>query len=583
VGFNFTETGRGGDTNFGTAGGNPIASLLLGYADSGSLDTIRFIGQQFPYFAGYVQDDWRASRKLTMNLGVRWETQLPATGLNDNWSDFGPTTPNPAANNIPGAVLFAGSGAGRVGSRTLADSYFKAFGPRFGFAYQANEKTVIRGGAGISYGAITSVSGSTHNMGFTLTQSFSNSNNGITPTFTLAQGLPAWTAPPFVNPSVSNGANVAWYQGREGTRPPENFSVNLSIQRQLSSSMVLEASYNGVMGMHLQTGLLQYNQINPADIQKYGINVLTSSITSAAAAAAGVTAPFPGFAALWGSRGTVAQALKPFPQYANIDTTAGGGDHSGHSTYHAGILKLERRLSNGLTMQTSYVFSKILTDSDSYWPGSYAADFFNRGLEKSIGQFDVTHNFKMSVVYDLPFGKGKPWLSHGAAAFALGGWRASGIAGYSSGTPIGVSTSYTLPIFNGRTPAYVTSYDGWRAPTQGGSFDPSKDLFFVPYGTGPFPLQGTGTALNGLGNETRYNPKVRYFPNYNENVSIAKTFPIKEKFRIDIRAEAFNVFNRVRFGTGSTQLQSTTFGKLTSNSDLLNTPRQMQLAAKLYF
>jgi hypothetical protein len=545
--FSFTETGRGGDTNFGTAGGNPFASLLLGYADSGSLDTIRFIGQQFPYFAGYVQDDWRVSRKLTVNYGVRWENQLPSTGLNDAWSDFSPTTPNPAANNIPGAVIFAGSGTGRIGSRTLADSYYKAFGPRFGFAYQANEKTVIRGGAGISYGAIASVTGSTHNMGFTLTQSFNNSNNGITPTFTLAQGLPPWTAPPFINPSVSNGASVSWYQGREGTRPPEDFSINLSIQRQLSSSMVLEASYNGVMGSHLQTGLLQYNQINPIYLKTLGTSVLTSSITSPAAIA------------------------------------AGGGDHSGHSTYHAAIVKLERRFSSGMTFQTSYVFSKILTDSDSYWPGSAAADFYNRGLEKSIGQYDVTHNFKMSIVYDLPFGKGKPWLNHGAAAFALGGWRLSGIAGYSSGQPIGVGTSYSLPINNGRTPAYVSSYDGWRAPTQNGSFDPSVDSFFVPYGSGPFPLQGTGTALNGLGNETRYNPKVRLFPNLNENLSIAKSFPLKEKIRIDIRAEAFNVFNRVRFGTGSTQLQSTTFGKLTSNGDLLNTPRQMQLAAKLYF
>ncbi len=583
VSFNFTGTGRGGDTNFSTAGGNPFASLLLGRADSGSLDTIRFIGQQFPYFAGYVQDDWRVSRKLTMNLGVRWETQMPTTGLEDRWSDFSPTTPNPAASNIPGAVLFAGSGTGRVGSRTLADSYYKAFGPRFGFAYSMNEKTVIRGGAGISYGAISAVTGSTHNMGFTLSQTFSNSSNGITPTFTLAQGLPPWTAPPFVNPSVSNGANVAWYQGREGTRPPENFSVNLSIQRQLSSSMVLEASYNGVMGAHLQTGLLASNQLNPIYLQKYGTSVLTSSITSPAAVAAGVTAPFANFSSLWGSRGTVAQALRPFPQYSNIDTAGGGGDHSGHSTYHAGIVKLERRLSSGLTLQTSYVFSKILTDSDSYWPGSSAADFYNRGLEKSIGQFDVTHNFKMSVVYDLPFGKSKQWLSHGPGALALGGWRLSAVAAYSSGQPVGVGTSYSLPIFSGRGVPYVSSYDGWRAPTQNGRFDPFKDNFFVPYGSSPFPIQGTGTALNGVGNETRYNPKVRLFPNLSENLSIAKSFPIREKVHLDIRAEAFNVLNRVRFGTGSTQLQSTTFGKLTSNGDLLNTPRQIQLAAKLYF
>jgi hypothetical protein len=583
VGFNFTETGRGGDTNFATAGGNPFASLLLGYADSGSLDTVRFIGQQFGYFAGYIQDDWRITPKLTINPGIRYEVQMPTTGLDDRWSDFSPTTPNPAANNIPGAVLFAGSGDGRVGSRTLADSYYKAFGPRFGFAYQMNEKTVVRGGAGISYAPIMSVTGSTHNMGFTLTQSFSNSNNGITPTFTLAQGLPAWTAPPFVNPSVSNGANVAWYQGHEGTRPPQDYSFNISIQRQVSASTVVDVAYNGVMGAHLQSGNLQYNQINPIYLSKLGIPVLTSSITSAAAAAAGVFAPYPGFVAQWGSRGTVAQALKPFPQYANIDTAAGGGDHSGHSTYHAAIVKLDRRFAKGFTLTTSYVFSKILTDSDSYWPGSFAADFYNRGLEKSIGSYDVTHNFKWATVYELPIGKGKQWLSHGAASYLLGNWRVAASGGYSSGQPIGVGTSYTLPIFNGRTPAYVSSYDGWRAQTVGSKFDPSVDNFFVPYGTGPFPLQGTGTALNGLGNETRNNPKVRQFANLNENLSVTKTFPMREKVRLDVRVEAFNVLNRVRFGTGSTQLQSTTFGKLTSNGDLLNTPRQLQMAAKLYF
>src|SRR4029077_7420764 len=166
------------------------------------------------------------------------------------------------------AVIFAGSGPGREGSRNLADSYYRAFGPRLGFAYSWNSKTVIRGGAGVSYAAIQTVTGSTHNMGFTLTQTFPNASNGIQPSFTLAQGLPPWTAPPFVNPSVSNGANVAWYQGREGTRPPEDFSINLAIQRQLASSMVMEASYNGVMGAHLQTGLLAYNQINPLYIQK---------------------------------------------------------------------------------------------------------------------------------------------------------------------------------------------------------------------------------------------------------------------------------------------------------------------------
>jgi hypothetical protein len=584
--FSFTETGRGGDTNFATAGGNPFASLLLGWADAGQIDTIRFIGQQWPYFAGYFQDDWRVSSKLTLNLGIRWETTLPPTGLEDRWSDFSPTRPNPAANGIPGALIYAGSGPGREGTRTLADSYFKAFGPHVGFAFTLNNKTVVRGSYSLAYGAITTVTGSTHQRGFTLTYNPTNGSNGVQPTFILSQGFPAWKAPPFIDPSFSNADSMPWWQGREATRPPEMHNFNFSIQRQLSPSTVLEGSYNAVLGTHLQANLLGYNQVNPIYLAKYGSALLNSAIDSPAAIAAGITAPFPGFSALWGSRATVAQALRPFPQYNNIDTASGGGDHSGHSTYHAAIIRLEKRYSNGLQFQTSYVFSKILTDADSYWQANdfaRGADHYNRRLEKSIGAFDVTHNFKLGLVYEPPFGKGKRWLNHGAAAVALGGWRVSSTQYYASGLPISLSTTLTQPLFAGRNIPYITSYDGWRAPTAHGSFDPSVDTFLVAYGTGPFPLQGAGTPYTGFGNATRYNPKVRQFPNYNENVSVAKSFPLREKMHLDFRAEAFNALNRVRFGTGSTSLQSQSFGRLTSNGDLLNSPRQIQLALKLYW
>ncbi len=187
----------------------------------------------------------------------------------------------------------------------------------------------------------------------------------------------------------------------------------------------------------------------------------------------------------------------------------------------------------------------------------YAADFFSRGLEKSIGQYDVTHDVKFATVYDMPFGKGRTYLTKGPAAWVLGNWRVSSINLYASGIPVAIATTQTLPIYatgdqgNTRVPPYITSYTGWQ-PSYSGSFDPSKTNFFVPYGTGPFPLQGSGTALNAIGNDTRFNPKLRFFPNLNENMSLTKTIPIKEKMRLEFRAEAFNVFNRVRFGTGST-------------------------------
>ena len=590
IGFSYQETGVPGGSN-PNAGGNAFASFLLGLADSGQIDTIRFIGQQFPYYGGYVQDDWRVSSKLVLNFGLRYDINLPPTGLNDRWADFGPTTPNPAAGGIPGAVLFAGSCNGCVGTRQLADIWSKGFGPHIGFAYSKDTKTVVRGSYARSYGSNVSVSGSTHNMGFTLTQTFSNSSSGILPTYTVDQGMPPWTAPPFINPSVSNGASVSWFQGNETTKLPAFDNFNLSIQRQLGSSMVGEIGYNGVLGSHLQTQLLSYNQISPSYLTAFGtvaqsITVLNSLVGSATANAAGIKAPFPGFNALWGSRATVAQALRPYPQYTNIDTYSGEGDHSGHSTYHAVLVKFSKRMTAGLTFTASYVFSKILTDSDTAWGGGYAADLFNRGLEKSIGGFDVTHDFKFGGVYELPFGKGQRFMTSGPGNWIFGGWRLSSINVYDSGTPVGVGTALTLPIYasgqGGRIPPYVTSYDGWQ-PDFSGGFDPGKYHFFVPYGSGPFPTQGTGTALNSIGNETRLNPKLRLFPNLNENLSLTKTFPVKERLRVEFRVETFNTFNRVRFGTGNNQLQSQTFGVLTGAGSQINGPRNLQFALKLYF
>ena len=612
VGFSYTETGvpQGSSSD---QGGNAFASFLLGYADSGSIDTPRFIGQQFNYFAGFAQDDWRVTSKLVVNLGVRWETNLPPTGLDDRWSDFSPTRANPGAGGLPGAVIFAGTGPGREGSRSLVNGYYGAFGPHIGFAYSLNSKTVVRGSYARSFAPLMAVTGSAHNMGFTLTQGFTNASSGLQPTFLLNQGIPPYTVPPFINPSVSNGSGVSWWQGSETVRPPETNNFNFSIQRQLSGSIILEGSYNGVVGSHLQAQLLNYSQLNPAYLTAFGsiqqsTTVLNSLVGSTTATAAGITAPFPGFNAVFGSRATVKQALRPFPQYSQIDTFAGQGDHSGHSSYHAALIRLEKRYTNGLTLQTSYVFSKLLTDADSYWgnavPTTFvgggcclAADQYNRRLEKSIGEYDVTHNFKVGFVYDLPFGKGKQFLTHGVGAWVLGNWGVNGVLTYSSGLPVGIQSSYTLPLYGGtagRSTPYITSYTGWQPAWKNGSFDPSVDNFFVPYCSagaacsGPFPYQGDIKNPQygnlGFGNATRYNPKVRQFFNPNENISLLRVFPVRESVRFEFRAEAFNLLNRVRFGTGGTTLQqSSTFGRLTSSGDLLNTPRQLQLALKLYF
>jgi hypothetical protein len=243
-------------------------------------------------------------------------------------------------------------------------------------------------------------------------------------------------------------------------------------------------------------------------------------------------------------------------------------------------------------MMTSYVFSKLLTDSDSFWGngdgykgGSSAMDQYNRSLEKSIGQFDVTHNFKFTTIYELPFGPGKKWMTKGLAGNLLGNWRISGIALYSSGQPLPLTTSVGTPsvLFAGTNRPIVSTYDGWRRATVGGGFDPSVDFFVQPASFFPTQAGNYAGTTQYFGNMTRYNPKFRQFANLNENISLAKTFSITESIRVDFRAEAFNVFNRQRFGTGSLQIQNANFGRLTSSGDLLNNPRQMQLGLKVYF
>ena len=173
----------------------------------------------------------------------------------------------------------------------------------------------------------------------------------------------------------------------------------------------------------------------------------------------------------------------------------------------------------------------------------------------------------------MPVGKGKKFLSNwGFATRLLGGWRLSGIQTYSSGFPLGVTINNPLPIYNGPTRPVITTYNGWRAPYTG-AFNPNGDLYINP---AVFPAQ----PIAAFGNETRFNPKLRAPALFNENVSLAKSFYITENKRFDFRWEAFNLFNRTQFGSPVTNLNSSTFGVISTQN---NTARQMQGALKFYW
>jgi hypothetical protein len=578
--FSFLETAVPGVTN-GTSG-SAFASFLLGYADSGATETVRYLPQTYPYHGFYAQDDWRVTRKLTVNLGIRYEFTQPPHAGGDQYEDFSPTTPNPAVNGYPGALIFAGKGEGRTGTSSLVPGWYGGWGPRLGMAYALNPKTTIRAGFGRTFSRVTVVASSSHYAGYIGQYNFASTNQGITPAFNLDTGLPSYPLPPRIDPTFTNNQNTDYWNGQDATRAPEAYNWTFSVQRQLRRNTTFEANYNATVGAHLQAGMQNINQVPMSTfnalVAKLGpqqaINLLNSNITSAAAVNAGIKAPYANFTnpAVQRSQ-TVNQALRPFPQFLTIDTSQSAGDKSGHSTYNAAVLRVSHRFDYGITADWSYTFSKLLTDSDTYYANAgFAEDNGNRRIEKSIGLHDQTHVFKMNTIYQLPFGKGHRWMRSRFADLVAGGWRLGLVQVYTSGQPLAVTRNAPLPIFNGGNRALVTTYDGWVNSIDG-KFDPAKKLYL---NQSVFPQQVNYI----LGNETRYNPKARGFGNRNENISLAKSFRLTERFRLDFRAEAFNMFNRVVFSNPNANLDSNAFGRVTGQA---NAARQAQGALKLYW
>ncbi|HYL38505.1 MAG TPA: TonB-dependent receptor, partial [Bryobacteraceae bacterium] len=427
--FSYLNTAIPLDTSQAT--GSSFASFLLGQASGYRLDTVRYIAGQYRTHQMYFQDDWRVTPRLTLNLGVRYEINLAPIYGDDILSNFDPSVPNPGADGRLGALVFAGFGQGRKNTHSLAPNWYGGVGPRIGFAYALNTKTTVRGAATRSYGPVINPLGSTHYTGFVQQITVSTDpSQGLTPLFTLQGGAPYWAPVPQIDPSVANGnTNVPYYNGKTATRESGELTYAFNIQRQLGASMFVEVGYLGVLASDIQSSLLADNQIDyrnlPSNLSPFtasGRSLLTSQINSAAARAAGITSPFAAFTTVFGTGATVGQALRPYPQYALIDTISGGGDRLGHSTYHSMEVKLSRRYSAGLTLQASYVLSKALTDSDNYNSTPSSMDAFNLRLEKSIAGFDQTHSVKLSYVYELPFGTGKKYVSgKGVASAVLGG------------------------------------------------------------------------------------------------------------------------------------------------------------------
>jgi Carboxypeptidase regulatory-like domain len=573
--FSFLETSLPNASNRNDTG-SALASMMLGAVDFASLGfTPTRSGFRWRYYGGYIQDDIKLTSKLTVNAGVRWEAFLPPFETYDRMSNFDPTEPNPGAGGIPGALVFAGTGPGLSGQRRFADTVWNNFGPRLGLAYMWNSKTVMRAGFGITYSQNSALGSARFpsTLGFNLGSfetgaQIGSQDGGVTPAFFIDNGYPQnFVLPPKIDPSFANGQNVT-FTPRDGYRPPYLTSWNFSLQRELARDTVLDVAYVGNKGTHLLSFLDAPNQLNPGFL---GLgDLLTQDVASPEAAAAGIFAPFPGFT------GTVAQALRPFPQYRTITVQA---EPDGTSSYQALQVKLDKKYSENLNFLVAYTFSKTITDADSaltFVSGPSHQNGYDKRVERTIAMHDATHNLVLSYVYKLPVGRGKRYLNRGGVLDKfVGGWGIAGISTYQTGYPSGFLVSSSLPgiILSGSIRPDRVSGQPCRGSSGPGGFDPNRDKWFNPAAFSEPASFSFGNAAPRL-NDCRLPAWL------NEDFSILKSIRVDERRSFEFRAEFFNVFNRTVFDFPDADAASPTFGQLFGQS---NPPRQIQFVLKFQF
>ena len=372
-----------------------------------------------------------------------------------------PTVPNPGAGGLPGAYVFGGDGAGRQGWTQLFNTHYNNFAPRIGFAYNLLKGTVLRGGYGIFYKEYIDEGVGRPQTGFSITPSFSSADYGLTPGFYWDGGFPQnFSHPPLISPTVANGQGATIVQKATGGIIPYSQQWNMTIERQFGDSFLISAAYVGNKVTHMYDSL-SVNEVNPA-YYKLGAATLGANINSAAAQAAGIREPFPGFSCAIRQPRDRRSSLRPFPQYQGVGTAAAP---YANSTYNSFQFKLDKRFSHGLTGTLAYTRSKMLSDGAGFtsYGGVLRQDLMKR--EKFIYPTDQPNVLTLSFNYLLPFRN--RWA---------GGWSISGVGAYSTGYPIPVyyGTNPNSFVFNGGLRPNLT---GEPILVSNSSFDPNVNSF----------------------------------------------------------------------------------------------------------
>lgn len=557
--FSRDMTGNPQDTAGNTGFG--LATFLLGSVSGGNLnsDLARAVG--FQYYGAFVQDDYRISPRLTLNLGLRYDIITAPTERFDRHSNFNPTAINPVT-GTPGVLEFAAVDFGRQ----VSDTNFTNFGPRVGLAFDVfgTGRTVVRGGYGIFYyhsGALEFPA----NQGFQATTPFQSEQGSDFSAFQLADGPPEIMEPSgsSLGPLSFLGNNVTYFE--EDRPTPSTQQWNLSLQQELPGSTLVEVAYAGSHSTHVIGFSYDLNQLDPQFLS-LGL-ALDDQVPNP------FVGSMPEGTPLSGPTISRRQSLRPFPAYLNVNVQ---NPPLGDMIYHSGQVKVERRFAQGFALLGSYTFSKNIGDvgrniidfattggSPQNSVGCGQNTKFDRASCRSIEPQDVTHNFVLSTIYELPFGQGQPFLSSGGAlAQILGGFQLNAIVNLRSGLPLvirgannGAADRPNL-VGDPSLPTSEQSIDRWF----------NTDAFEAPpeftFGDTPRTLPSTrGPGFASV------------------DLSVSKNIAFTGTSRLQFRAELFNVFNRVNFNQPNSNFLSAGFGTITSAGD----PRRVQFGLKLYF
>jgi hypothetical protein len=590
--FNDSSTGL-----VGIPSGNSMASFLLGDVGTATAAFYTMLGwsAKAVAYGTFVGDTWKVTPKLTISPGLRYDIAPPDVEFRNHRSFLDPNGPNPGAGNLPGRLVFAGTGWGAAswGARHPETTWFGAVAPRLSLAYALRPKTVVRAGYGIFYeqNYYAWGGGGMSTDGFSISQTFSSTGlGGLTPAFLLQNGFPTnFVHPPVIQTTFDNGKNAPYYLEVNGDHLSYSQQWNLAVQQQVTQNFSVEAMYLGNKGTRLTAATSGINALNPSFLSmgSHLRDVFTPGMTSLD----GVNAPYAGWAAQMVScQPTVAQALLRYPQYCGSITPVTEKD--GNSTYHSLQIKAENRFAHGFYLLGSYTLSKTLDDTDDAQAGgSYAGPGelspYERKRWKALALTDIPNLATISLAYDLPFGAGKRFVNTGGPlSKVVGGWRSSGIIRIQEGVPFAFSstTFCNVPSQFSTTCIPPTPANPWAQGAS--SFNPALPLFnraaFEPASDFNFYF-GDGPRVSN----------VRAFGYHNLDFSLQKDTKITERVSLQIRFGAFNIFNFHIFsnngavigGGGSpmpinTDISSPTFGMWTGG---VTPPRNCQVGMKLIF